>query len=76
MDEMRYSARWRDFRLSVRPGLTGLWQVEAHDNVSFAEWLRCDLHYVRNMSLWLDLKILVNTALKMFRLEQVRRREG
>ena len=63
MDEMRYNPQWRDIRLSVRPGLTGLWQVEAHSKVSFAEWIRWDLYYVPNLSLWLDLKILFKTGL-------------
>lgn len=70
MDEMRFNPRWRDIRLSVRPGLTGLWQVEAHTKVSFADWIRCDLYYVRNMSLWLDLKILFKTVLKMLGLRR------
>lgn len=61
MEEMRFHPRWRDIRLSVLPGLTGLWQVEAHDKVSFAEWLRYDVTYVRRMSPWLDLKILLKT---------------
>ncbi len=74
MDEMRYNPRWRDVRLSVRPGITGLWQAHAHDRVSFAEWIRCDLHYVRRMSAWLDLRILLRTALKAFRPEGVARR--
>jgi lipopolysaccharide/colanic/teichoic acid biosynthesis glycosyltransferase/NDP-sugar pyrophosphorylase family protein len=58
MDEMRYNPRWRDIRLSVRPGLTGLWQAEAHTELSFADWIRYDIHYVRKVSPWLDLKIL------------------
>jgi lipopolysaccharide/colanic/teichoic acid biosynthesis glycosyltransferase/NDP-sugar pyrophosphorylase family protein len=66
MDEMRYNPRWRDIRLSVRPGLTGLWQVEAHSKVSFADWIRWDLYYVPNLSPWLDLKILLKTGLMMF----------
>ncbi|MCI0407288.1 MAG: sugar transferase [Acidobacteria bacterium] len=65
IEEMRFSPRWRDIRLSVRPGLTGLWQVLAHTKVSFADWIRCDIYYVRNMSPWLDLKILFKTVLKM-----------
>jgi len=66
MDEMRYNPHWRDIRLSVRPGLTGLWQVEAHSGVSFADWIKWDLYYVPNISPWLDLKILLKTSLMMF----------
>ena len=49
-------------RLSVRPGLTCLWQIRGRSNVSFERWMEYDREYVRNMSLWLDLKILVSTV--------------
>ena len=49
-------------RLSVRPGLTCLWQISGRNNVSdFKEWVRLDLEYIDNWSLWLDLKILWRT---------------
>lgn len=64
MDEMRYNPSWRDLRLSVAPGLTGLWQVEGHSKTSFADWIKYDIHYVRNMSPWLDLMIMIKTLLK------------
>jgi lipopolysaccharide/colanic/teichoic acid biosynthesis glycosyltransferase len=67
MSEMSLNPRWRDFRLAVRPGLTGLWQVESHSKSSFAEWIRHDIHYVCNFSPWLDLKILLKTALNVFK---------
>jgi len=66
MDEMRYNPLWRDLRLSVRPGLTGLWQVEGYTKTSFADWIKYDIHYVRNMSPWLDLKIMSKTLLRRF----------
>ncbi|MFZ5452619.1 MAG: sugar transferase [Thermodesulfobacteriota bacterium] len=65
-DEMRYNPRWRDARLAVRPGVTGLWQVEAHTKLEFNEWIRQDLEYVHNVSLGLDLKILFRTLTKAF----------
>jgi len=49
-------------RHSVRPGITGLWQVEARHNPSFNAYRRLDLRYVDNWSLWLDLSILVATV--------------
>jgi exopolysaccharide biosynthesis polyprenyl glycosylphosphotransferase len=50
-------------RLSVKPGLTCLWQVSGRNNVrDFKEWVRLDLEYIDNWSLWLDLKILWRTV--------------
>lgn len=49
-------------RLSVKPGMTCLWQVSGRNNVKdFREWVRLDLEYIDNWSLWLDLKILWRT---------------
>jgi len=67
MCEMSLNPRWRDFRLAVRPGLTGLWQVESHSKSSFAEWIRHDINYVCNFSPWLDFKILLKTVLNVFK---------
>ncbi|HVV00493.1 MAG TPA: sugar transferase [Verrucomicrobiae bacterium] len=50
-------------RLSVKPGLTCLWQVSGRNNVSdFRDWVRLDLEYIDNWSFWLDLKILLRTV--------------
>lgn len=50
-------------RLSVRPGLTCLWQVSGRNNVTdFKEWVRLDLEYIDHWSLWLDFKILLRTV--------------
>ena len=49
-------------RLKVKPGLTGLWQVEARDNPSFDAYRRLDLYYVENWSVSLDLIILLATV--------------
>jgi lipopolysaccharide/colanic/teichoic acid biosynthesis glycosyltransferase len=46
----------------VKPGVTGLWQVEARDLPSFDLYRRYDLHYVRNWSLGLDLAIIARTV--------------
>lgn len=48
-------------RLTVRPGITGLWQIEARDNPEFAVYRRLDLFYVENWSLWLDIALLLAT---------------
>jgi lipopolysaccharide/colanic/teichoic acid biosynthesis glycosyltransferase len=49
-------------RLNVRPGITGLWQVEGRDNPSFHVYRRLDLYYVENWSISLDAAILWTTA--------------
>ena len=49
-------------RLSMKPGLTCLWQVSGRNEVTdFDDWVRLDLQYIDNWSLWLDLKILLKT---------------
>jgi exopolysaccharide biosynthesis polyprenyl glycosylphosphotransferase len=49
-------------RLSVKPGLTCTWQVSGRNNLSdFNDWVKLDLEYIDNWSLWLDLKILLKT---------------
>jgi exopolysaccharide biosynthesis polyprenyl glycosylphosphotransferase len=63
VDEVK---RFDDFshrrRLSVKPGLTCLWQVSGRNEVKdFKDWVRLDLEYIDNWSLWLDLKILLRT---------------
>lgn len=49
-------------RLEVLPGLTGLWQVQARHDPSFAKYIALDTAYVENWSFWLDLRILAQTA--------------
>ena len=53
--------------LSIKPGITGLWQVDGRSRVSFDEMVRMDLRYVRRCSLLLDLKILAKTVLVVVR---------
>jgi exopolysaccharide biosynthesis polyprenyl glycosylphosphotransferase len=47
--------------LEIKPGITGLWQVEGRSRTSFDEMVRLDLRYARGWSIWLDLKILLQT---------------
>ena len=47
--------------LEVKPGITGLWQVEGRSSTTFNEMVRLDIAYVNNFSLWMDLKILFKT---------------
>ncbi|MCK4830493.1 sugar transferase [bacterium] len=59
--EMKGDLKWQELRLTVTPGMTGLWQIKGRDNESFNDWIRYDTEYVLNRSLWLDLKILFLT---------------
>jgi len=53
---------WHRQRLSaVKPGITGLWQVDGRSRVTFDEMVRLDIRYARSWTLWLDLKILMHT---------------
>ncbi|MDQ3666398.1 MAG: sugar transferase [Acidobacteriota bacterium] len=54
-------------RLDMKPGLTGLWQVSGRNRLPFEEMVRLDLFYIENWSLLLDLKIILRTALVIFR---------
>jgi len=53
--------RWHSHRFDVLPGITGLWQVSGKNKLTFKQMVRMDISYCRNMSLWLDLKILLLT---------------
>lgn len=53
-------------RLNVLPGLTGMWQVRGRKNPSFAKSIELDIEYIRNWSLWLDLKIILETIPAVF----------
>jgi len=53
--------RWQRRRLSMRPGLTCLWQIKGRHRISFEEWMRLDLYYIDNWSLRLDFLILSRT---------------
>ena len=52
--------------LEMKPGISGLWQVEGRNTTSFDDMVRLDLRYVRNWSIWLDIKILLKTIVEVF----------
>jgi exopolysaccharide biosynthesis polyprenyl glycosylphosphotransferase len=60
-EEVREYSRWQRRRLSVKPGITCLWQVSGRNEIDFHEWMKLDLDYIDNWSLLLDLKILLRT---------------
>jgi exopolysaccharide biosynthesis polyprenyl glycosylphosphotransferase len=52
---------WHRRRLSMKPGITGLWQVSARLEAEFDRWVELDLRYIDRWSLWLDVKIMART---------------
>ena len=62
----RYRTWHRRRVLEITPGLTGLWQVKGRSRTTFDEMVRMDLHYARTRSLWMDIKIILQTPAAMF----------
>jgi exopolysaccharide biosynthesis polyprenyl glycosylphosphotransferase len=60
-EEVGRYQRWHRRRLSMKPGLTCLWQISGRNNVDFDRWMQLDLQYIDNWSPTLDLKILLRT---------------
>jgi exopolysaccharide biosynthesis polyprenyl glycosylphosphotransferase len=60
-DEVAQYKPWQRRRLSVKPGITGLWQVSGRNQVDFDEWMELDLRYIDNWSIWFDIEILLKT---------------
>ncbi len=61
-EEVGRYKRWQRRRLSMKPGITCLWQISGRNQVGFDEWMKLDLNYIDNWSLLLDLKILLKTV--------------
>jgi lipopolysaccharide/colanic/teichoic acid biosynthesis glycosyltransferase len=61
-EEVERYEPWMLRRLSVRPGLTCLWQIRGRSDLNFEEWMRLDIEYVDRLSFWLDLRILALTV--------------
>lgn len=59
--EMEMYAQFGMNLLTVKPGITGLWQVSGRSDVTYAERVRLDMFYIRNWSIWLDLQLLFQT---------------
>ena len=60
-DEVLQYDGWERRRLSVKPGLTCLWQVNGRNRIDFEEWMKLDLEYIDNWSLKKDAEILIKT---------------
>ncbi len=61
LEEARRLAPEHQRRHSVKPGMTGLWQISGRNDLPYEEMMRLDLEYVERRSLWLDLRILLAT---------------
>jgi exopolysaccharide biosynthesis polyprenyl glycosylphosphotransferase len=61
-DEVEKYKDWQRRRFSMKPGITCLWQVNGRNNIDFEQWMKLDLEYLDNWSLWLDAKILLKTV--------------
>jgi len=61
VEEVKYYTKWQRQRLGIKPGITGLWQVSGRSDLNFDEWVKLDLYYIENWSLWFDIKLLFKT---------------
>jgi len=59
--EMEEYGKWGMNLLTVKPGITGLWQVSGRSDISYEERVRLDMHYIRNWTIWLDIYLLLST---------------
>jgi exopolysaccharide biosynthesis polyprenyl glycosylphosphotransferase len=59
--ELEKFGKWQHNLATVKPGLTGLWQVSGRSDLSYEDRVRLDMYYIRNHSIWLDIQILFRT---------------
>ena len=64
--EVKQFEKWMFRRLTVKPGLTCYWQVMGRNNIEFEDWMELDVKYVRERSLWLDIKLIFKTFFVLF----------
>ena len=60
-EEVAKYSKWGMNLLTVKPGITGLWQVSGRSDVAYEDRVRLDMHYIRNYTIWLDLQVLFQT---------------
>ncbi|HXK61416.1 MAG TPA: sugar transferase, partial [Acidobacteriota bacterium] len=65
-EEVKYYATKQKRRLSVKPGMTCLWQVSGRNDIDFHRWMEMDLEYIDNWSFWLDIVIMLKTIPAVF----------
>ena len=64
--EVKQYKRWQNRRLSMKPGITCIWQVSGRNNIPFEQWMKLDMQYIDTWSLKLDLIILLKTVKVVF----------
>jgi lipopolysaccharide/colanic/teichoic acid biosynthesis glycosyltransferase len=66
-DYKGFTEDWHRRRVSVRPGVTCLWQIGGRSNITFEKWMELDIQYIDQWSLMYDLKILFLTIPKVLK---------
>lgn len=66
VSEKEKYGQWDMNLLTVKPGLSGLWQVSGRSDLSYEERVRLDMYYIRNYTIWLDIQLLLRTVLVVF----------
>src|SRR5512139_1300365 len=66
-EEVEKYNKWDINLMTVRPGITGLWQVSGRSDVTYEERVRLDMYYIRNWSIWLDIQLLIRTVPAVYR---------
>jgi exopolysaccharide biosynthesis polyprenyl glycosylphosphotransferase len=70
-DEVQTYLKWHHRRISIRPGITGLWQVSGRNKITdFDEIVKLDLKYIDTWSIWLDIVIIFKTILVVFKRDE------
>lgn len=65
-DEVKEFESWMLERLEVKPGLTCYWQVMGRNQIGFEDWMKLDVKYVKERSVWLDIKLIFKTFFVLF----------
>jgi lipopolysaccharide/colanic/teichoic acid biosynthesis glycosyltransferase len=60
-EELPKYNQWGINLLTVKPGITGIWQVSGRSDLTYAERVHLDMQYIRNWTIWLDLQLLFQT---------------
>ena len=66
LEEVQHYTTKQRRRLSVKPGITCLWQVSGRNDIDFIRWMELDLEYIDNWSFWLDIRIMLKTIPAVF----------